>query len=101
MGMDSTGMDAEQLLSAAQGGDRAALEKLLAMHRNGGYRYGVRVCRTTEDAEDAVQETLWVATRALKTFRGAAGSVASWLFTIVRHQCYRALDRWRRAEENA
>ncbi|MEW5852406.1 MAG: RNA polymerase sigma factor [Myxococcota bacterium] len=91
----------EQLLSAAQAGDQQALESLLALHRNGVYRYGMRVCRTTEDAEDAVQETLWAATRALKTFRGTAGSIAGWLFTIVRHRCYRMLDRWRRAEEAA
>jgi DNA-directed RNA polymerase specialized sigma24 family protein len=30
-------------------------------HRHGVYRFGLQVCRTTEDAEDAVQETLWAA----------------------------------------
>lgn len=94
-----TDTESEILLVRAQAGDRAALEALLARHRNGVYRYGLRVCRTTEDAEDAVQEALWAATRAIRTFRGAATSIAAWLFTIVRHQCYRLLDRHRRDEE--
>ena len=85
------------LLSAAQSGDVAALNRLVADHRQGVYRYGLHVCRTTEDAEDAVQETLWAATRAIRTFRGTASSIASWMFTIVRRECLRLLERHRRA----
>jgi RNA polymerase sigma-70 factor, ECF subfamily len=84
-------------LAAAQNGDLAALDRLITVHRQGVYRYGLRVCRTTEDAEDAVQETLWAATRAIRTFRGTASSIASWLFTIVRHECLRRLERDRKA----
>lgn len=84
-------------LAAAQAGDLAALNRLVAAHRQGVYRYGLHVCRTTEDAEDAVQETLWAATRALHTFRGTASSIASWLFTIVRRECFRLLEGRRRA----
>lgn len=87
----------ESLLEAAQAGDLAALNELVAMHRRGVYRFGLQVCRTTEDAEDAVQETLWAATRAIKTFRGTATSLASWLFTIVRRECLRLIERRRRA----
>jgi RNA polymerase sigma-70 factor (ECF subfamily) len=97
--MNRSPHDQDHLLTAAQAGDPGALEVLLARHRNGVYRYGLQVCRTTEDAEDAVQETLWAATRAIRTFRGAATSIASWLFTIVRHQCYRLLERGRRTPE--
>jgi RNA polymerase sigma-70 factor, ECF subfamily len=85
------------LLESAQAGDRAALNELLRTHRNGVYRYGLQVCRSTEDAEDAVQETLWAATRAIRTFRGTATSIASWLFTIVRNECYRLIDRRKRS----
>jgi RNA polymerase sigma-70 factor (ECF subfamily) len=88
----------EALLAAAQAGDLAALNRLVAAHRQGVYRFGLRVCRTTEDAEDAVQETLWAATRAIGAFRGAATSIASWLFTIVRRECLRILERRRREE---
>ncbi|NUP11860.1 MAG: sigma-70 family RNA polymerase sigma factor [Polyangiaceae bacterium] len=83
----------EDLLIAAQAGDPAALGQLLQAHRHGVYRFGLQVCRTTEDAEDAVQETLWAATRAIKTFRGSASSIVSWMFTIVRRECLRLIER--------
>lgn len=94
-----TEAECDALLTAAQSGDRTALERLLSLHRQGIYRYGLRVCRTTEDAEDAVQETLWAATRTLHAFRGAAASITTWLFTIVRHQCYRLMERDHAQEE--
>src|SRR5262245_46364162 len=87
----------DTLLAAAQAGDVSALNQLVGSHRQGVYRYGLHVCRTTEDAEDAVQETLWAATRALHTFRGTASSIASWLFTIVRRECLRLLEGHRKA----
>jgi len=87
----------DTVLIAAQSGDVSALNRLVAAHRQGVYRYGLHVCRTTEDAEDAVQETLWAATRAIRTFRGTASSIASWLFTIVRRECFRLLERHQRA----
>jgi RNA polymerase sigma-70 factor (ECF subfamily) len=86
----------DSILTAAQAGDRAALNALVRAHRQGVYRYGLQVCRTTEDAEDAVQETLWAATRALHAFRGTATSIASWMFTIVRRECLRLLEGHRR-----
>jgi RNA polymerase sigma-70 factor (ECF subfamily) len=89
----------EALLAAAQAGDLEALNTLLVMHRRGVYRYGLQVCRTTEDAEDAVQETLWAATRALRTFRGSASAIASWLFTIVRRECLRLIEGHKRAPQ--
>jgi RNA polymerase sigma-70 factor (ECF subfamily) len=92
---DSAGTTPDELLLAAQAGDPTALERLLRKNRQGVYRYGLQVCRTTEDAEDAVQETLWAATRAIQTFRGAASSVVSWMFTIVRRECFRLLERHR------
>jgi RNA polymerase sigma factor (sigma-70 family) len=82
----------DERLAAAQAGDPVALAELVRAHRQGVYRYGLRVCRTTEDAEDAVQTTLWIATRALRSFRGRASELTSWLFTIVRRECLRRLD---------
>jgi RNA polymerase sigma-70 factor, ECF subfamily len=89
----SAGLKMEsRLLAEAQAGDPDALNRLVALHRQGVYRFGLQVCRTTEDAEDAVQEALWAATRAFRTFRGTASSIASWLFTIVRRECLRLLE---------
>jgi RNA polymerase sigma-70 factor (ECF subfamily) len=79
---------ADELLTAAQAGDPVALDRLLRLHRATVFRYGLRVCRTTEDTEDAVQETLWAAARWIKSFRRAA-AITTWLFTIVRNNCYR------------
>jgi RNA polymerase sigma-70 factor, ECF subfamily len=93
--MDTTTPDT--LLAAAQAGDLDALNQLVAAHRQGVYRFGLQVCRTTEDAEDAVQETLWAATRAIRSFRGTASSIASWLFAIVRRECLRLIEGRRRA----
>jgi RNA polymerase sigma-70 factor (ECF subfamily) len=80
----------EALVRAAQSGDREALDRLLRQHRDGVLRYGLKVCPTSEDAEDAVQQTLWAAARSIHAYRRAA-SVATWLFTIVRNYCLRAL----------
>jgi RNA polymerase sigma-70 factor (ECF subfamily) len=76
-------------LAAVQAGNSAELEILLAEHRPIVYRYGLRYCRTSEDAEDAVQETLWAAARSIKQFRRAA-LLTTWLFTIVRNKCHRS-----------
>src|SRR5512145_2771707 len=101
MGMRSMGdPSSDALLAAAQAGDLGALNHIVVAHRRGVYRYGLQVCRTTEDAEDAVQETFWAATRAIKTFRGSATSIVSWMFTIVRRECLRLIDRHRKAPAN-
>ena len=89
--------DPEATLISAKHGDPHALNSFVRQHRQGVYRYGLSVCRTTEDTEDAVQEALWVATRALHQFRGSASSVVSWMFTIVRRECLRLLERRRRS----
>jgi RNA polymerase sigma factor (sigma-70 family) len=87
----------ELVLAAARSGDPSAVEQIIATHRLGVYRYGLKVCRTTEDAEDAVQETLWAATRAIGSFRGTASAFASWLFSIVRRECWRLIERHKRS----
>lgn len=88
------------LLSAAQRGEPAALEALLAAHRDVVFRYGLRYCRTTEDAEDAVQETLWAAARSIRKFRRTA-AVTTWLFAIVRNTCHRFLRQHRGEQDLA
>lgn len=70
------------LVKAGQAGDRAALDQLLAQHE----RRVLAVCRGilghAEDAEDAAQETLYRALRALPRFRGDA-SFCTWLLRIA------------------
>lgn len=58
------------------------------------WRYCARLCRTREDAEDLLQESLLQALRRLSSLRDE-GSFRSWLLSIVHH---RFIDRCRRSE---
>lgn len=74
------------LLLAAQGGDPIALEKLLANWYPDLRRYAQRHCHAAH-AEDALQETLLVASRKIQSLRQLHSSFA-WLITIVKRYCY-------------
>lgn len=77
--------DAE-LLEAARAGNGAALETLLERHQAQIYRFGMKMCRNTEDAEDILQDTLLQMARGVRDFRGDS-SIATWLYTIARSYC--------------
>ena len=85
-----------ELIDAARAGDRAAMERLLAEYQPDVRRFALRACRTSEDAEDAVQHTLVQLSTQLDVFRGLS-RLTSWLFTIVKNECTRLLGRARRA----
>ena len=74
------------LLERARLGDRQAIEELLARHQAQVYRFGLRMCRNPEDAEDVLQETLLAMARGVRDFRGAS-SISTWLYTIARSFC--------------
>ena len=76
------------LVAAASAGDRGALCDLLAVAQPDIRRYARRSCKSTSDAEDAVQETLFVLYRHLAGLRQAS-HLSTWLFTVVRRQCQR------------
>ena len=75
-----------QLLERAQGGDAAALEALLREVQPQLYRFSMKMCRHTEDAEDVLQDSMMTMARSLRDFRGAS-SFSTWLFTIARSFC--------------
>lgn len=79
------------LVEAAAQGDREAIEQLLLHYHPTLTRFARRFCATPEDVEDAVQETLWIASQKIGTLRVASAFV-SWTFQVVRHQCYRLLN---------
>jgi RNA polymerase sigma factor (sigma-70 family) len=83
-----------QLIEQARAGDVAAIQSLLARCQPDIARFARTVCATPEDAEDAVQEALWVATQRIGTLR-VASAFTSWLFQVVKHECYRLLRRVR------
>lgn len=76
------------LLDAACQGDEAALASLLTQVRPDLKRFARRSCSTAEDAEDAVQITLWKLHRQLGTLR-AVSALATWLFRVVERECFR------------
>lgn len=82
----------EDLLSRAQGGDRAALEALLRRHEAQIYRFGMRMCRDPEDARDVAQETLLSVAKGIGEFRGAS-SLGTWLYAIARSHCLKRRRR--------
>lgn len=82
----ATPSDLLNLVEAARGGDEAALDQLIEHVQPQVYRFGLKMCRHPEDAEDVLQETLLSLARAFGDFRGDA-SVSTWLYTVARNHC--------------
>ena len=76
----------QQLLQAAQAGDRRAIEALLLQHQERIYRFGMRFCGDASDAEDITQETLLAMAKALPRFEGRS-SLSTWLYSVARSFC--------------
>jgi len=70
----------------------AAFEQLIADHRRELFAHCYRMLGSTADAEDALQDALLRAWRALPKFEGRS-SVRSWLYRITTNACLRALER--------
>jgi RNA polymerase sigma-70 factor (ECF subfamily) len=91
-------LDDVRCLRASAGGDFAGLASLYD-------RYGTRMksiarnlTGTTEDAEDAVQETFLKAHRSASGFRGAS-KVSTWLYRLLENTCHDLLRKRRRRGE--
>lgn len=80
----------EALLDRARSGEFGAIRALIELHQPDIRRFAFKMCRTPEDAEDAVQHTLQVVLTKIGGFRKAA-KFTSWLFTVVKNECYRLL----------
>ncbi len=74
------------LLVAARSGDGAAVEELLRRQQGRVYRFSLKMCRDSADAEDVLQETLLTVARKVADFRGAS-SLTTWLYAIARSYC--------------
>jgi RNA polymerase sigma-70 factor (ECF subfamily) len=81
-----------QLLEGARGGDARSLEALLERHQAQVYRFGMKMCRDPEDANDVLQDTLLAMARNVRDFRGAS-SISTWLYTIARSFCIKKRRR--------
>ncbi|MEO8000268.1 MAG: RNA polymerase sigma factor [Arenimonas sp.] len=81
------------LIAAAQAGDADALNKVLISSRQDLRRYAEYHC-IVNDVEDAVQETLLVASNKIGNLRSIE-KYSSWLFRIVKRECNRMRRSWR------
>ena len=79
-------MDDAALITAARGGDRAAIDELLARYEPSIYRFGLRMCGDEDAAREVLQETLLAAFKHLPGFRGDA-ALSTWLYQIARSFC--------------
>lgn len=76
----------ERLVEKVQEGDEQALEALLSAVQPRLYRFSMKMCRHTHDAEDVLQDSMMSVARSIRGFRGAS-SLSTWLFTIARSFC--------------
>ena len=80
------------LLDAARCGDESAFSQLIGLHRAALHAHCYRMLGSLQDAEDALQETLLNAWRALPRFEGRS-SLKSWLYRIATNACLKAIER--------
>nr|WP_244645961.1 sigma-70 family RNA polymerase sigma factor [Bradyrhizobium campsiandrae] len=76
------------MFEAARLGDPKAIARLLQTAQPDIRRYARATCRSSADAEDAAQETLWILFRHVGTIRSLL-ALSAWLFSVVRRECLR------------
>ena len=86
--------DAE-LVDAARGGDRAALDQLLRRHYDRVHAVCRRIAGTTRDADDAAQEAMIRIVRNLDRFDGR-DAIGTWAYRIATNTALDELRRRRR-----
>jgi RNA polymerase sigma-70 factor (TIGR02960 family) len=84
------GLMAADLITRARGGDGDAFRALTEPHRRELQVHCYRMLGSLQDAEDALQETLLAAWRAIPRFEGQA-SIRTWLYRIATNRCLNAL----------
>ena len=88
----------EDLVRAAQGGDRAALDQLLRRHYDRVYGVCRRIAGNEPDALDAAQEALLAVVRHIDRFDGTA-RFSTWLYRVATNACLDELRRRKRRPE--
>jgi RNA polymerase sigma-70 factor (ECF subfamily) len=84
--------DADAVLPRVKAGDPVAQEALYRAFEVPVYNLARRICRTTEDAEDVLQETFLEVFRSVGRYRGD-GSLWGWVRTIASSKALMRLRR--------
>jgi RNA polymerase sigma-70 factor (ECF subfamily) len=91
----ATVADDRELVSAAQAGDRAAMDALLRRHYDRIFALCRRVTGSDADGADAAQEALIAIVRGLPRFDGRA-RFSTWVYRVATNVCLDELRRQRR-----
>jgi RNA polymerase sigma-70 factor, ECF subfamily len=81
-----------ELLEAARDGDESAFSELVEPYRTELHAHCYRMLGSVHDAEDALQDALLRAWRALANFEGRS-SLRTWLYTIATNASLDAISR--------
>ena len=92
---DYSSISDEKLVRAAQKGDMAAFEELVARHRDKIYARAFSMMRSEEDAVDLSQEAWVKGWQRLKQFQGES-SFVTWMTRIVINLCLDQLRKQKR-----
>lgn len=76
-------------------GEREGFEYLVNTYRNLAYTVALKICGSSEDAEEVVQDSFMKAFKALATFQSAS-KFSTWLYKIVYYTAITKLNSTRK-----
>jgi RNA polymerase sigma-70 factor, ECF subfamily len=82
----------QELLAAARGGDEDAFRRLVEPYQGELHAHCYRMLGSVHDAEDALQDALLRAWRALARFEGRS-ALRSWFYKIATNTCLDVIQR--------
>jgi RNA polymerase sigma-70 factor, ECF subfamily len=86
-----------RLIELCRAGDSSAIEHFVQTYQQDVYHLALSILDDSIEAEDATQEALLAALRALDSFHGAS-SLKTWLYSITVNICRTRLQHHKRRE---